>query len=236
MKTLAVALLIANVALFGWLYSRHVDRVTAAAVTREPLPRDAPPLTLVAEMEELPELKEPEPRPGPAVDQFSEVHEHVERADRCLDIGPFASVEARDRVRDWLREYIAVLNTRSETVRKRQFFWVYLEPTSEQAAQQNLSDLQQRGVEDYMLIRRGDLKNAISLGLFRSQDSVNRRLAELSEKGYKPVVVPRFETTDRFWIRAQLAEAYGSDLELPAELLGEAAARDIACDTVQAQL
>jgi len=156
----------------------------------------------------------------------------VPAADRCLDIGPFADSAARDRLRDWLREFVARLETRTEAVRQRQFFWVYLEPTSDESARQNLDDLRARGVTDYMLIRRGDLKNAISLGLFRSQDSVNRRLAEMTEKGYQPIVVPRFETSERYWVSAQLAAAHSERLELPESLVVDVPVRSIDCATL----
>ena len=117
-------------------------------------------------------------------------------------------------------------------MRQRRFFWVYLEPTTDEAAQANLDDLRNRGVTDYMLIRRGELKNAISLGLFRSQDSVNRRLAEMSEKGYKPVVVPKFETTEKFWLAAQLAAGNEDSLDIPSALLGTAEARPVSCQAL----
>ena len=67
------------------------------------------------------------------------------------------------------------------------------------------------------------MKNSISLGFFRSRDSVNRRLAELNEKGYKPVVVPRFETSDLYWLAARFAEPYAQVPEIPATLLGSSA-------------
>ncbi|MBK6660563.1 MAG: hypothetical protein IPG43_21595 [Proteobacteria bacterium] len=89
------------------------------------------------------------------------------------------------------------------------------------------------GIHDTLLIRRGDMKNSISLGFFRSQDSVNRRLAELNEKGYKPVVVPRFETSDLYWLSARLAEQYAEAPEIPATLLGSSAKqRTIACEAM----
>lgn len=232
MKVFGILLLVVNVVLVYWQYSAHVEDVTRAAMTHAPLPDDAATLMMLAEMDELPPLKTPAPDPDPAPTLFSEVYEHVKPADRCLDIGPFGDEVLRDRFRDWLRDYIAVLKTRVETVRTRQFFWVYLEPTTEATANQHIDDLKNRGFTDYMLIRRGNLKNAISLGLFRSQDSVNRRLAELSEKGYKPVVVPHFETTDQYWLTAQLAAAHSDTLELPESLLEEAKASEISCEAI----
>ncbi len=232
MKMLVIFLLVLNIALLVWQYSTHVDELTREAVTSNPLPANAPSLTMISELDELPPLKEPAPKPDLATTEYSEVHEHVKKSSLCLDIGPFAETAARDRLRDWLRDYIAVLTVRSVAVRKRQFFWVYLEPSSDATARRNLDDLIERGVTDYMLIRRGNLKNAISLGLFRSQDSVNRRLAELSEKGYTPVVVPRFETTDQYWITVQLAADHAEGLELPAALLGDAQSRTVTCEPI----
>jgi hypothetical protein len=231
-KRLVIALLVINVALVAWQYNRHVENMTRTAMTTKPIPDGAPSLTMLREMDALPAPKTPEPQPDPAPEGYVERHEHVPASQHCLEIGPFIDVTSRDLFRDWIRDYIAALTVRAETVRKRQLFWVYLEPSSDALAKRNLDDLIERDVTDYLLIRRGNLKNAISLGLFSSQDSVNRRLAELSEKGYTPVVVPRFETTDHFWIAAQLAKDYADGLDLPAPLLGDARAKDIGCESI----
>ncbi|MBK8958608.1 MAG: SPOR domain-containing protein [Proteobacteria bacterium] len=232
MKYLAIALLLANVGLVAWQYQTHVRELAQSSVEHEPIPADAAPLKLISELPAL-----PEPRVArnaaqpPAV--TADVNTDVVAADLCMDIGPFGDVPSRDAVRDWLRDYAAATYMRVETVRKRQFFWVYLEPSSDSAAQKNLAELHDRGIHDTLLIRRGDMKNSISLGFFRSQDSVNRRLAELNEKGYKPVVVPRFETSDLYWLSARLAEQNAEAPEVPATLLGSTAKqRTIACEAM----
>ena len=231
MKWLVIALLTANLAFFGWHYNQQVETAMREATVRKPPASTAPPLQLLAELGTLPAQKAGDgaSATAPTVAPTAEVHAHIPAADRCLDIGPFDDSAVRDRLRDWLREYVARLQTRAEAMRQRQFFWVYLEPTSDESAQQSLADLRAHGVTDYMLIRRGDLKNAISLGLFRSQDSVNRRLAEMTEKGYQPIVVPRFETSERYWVSAQLAAAHSERLDLPETLLGGTPVRSIDC-------
>ena len=83
-----------------------------------------------------------------------------------------------------------------------------------------------------MLVRNGDLKNAISLGLFRSQDSVTRRLEEMSEQGYKPVVVPKFEKTDQYWINASLAEGFEDVESIETELIAGVQILEVSCDSV----
>ena len=125
--------------------------------------------------------------------------------------------------------YAAMTFTHSESTRKGRLFWVYLESTSSDEAERNLNDLRASGVTDTLLIRRGGMRNAISLGLFRSQDSVNRRLAEMNEKGYTPIVVPRYETSEQFRVVARLAAGNEAFPTVPERLLGGAQVQDISC-------
>ena len=229
MKIFAIMLLVVNVGLLGWQYQRHVQTLARSQIVHEPPPSDAAPIKLVAELATLPALREALTAvvPPPVT---AEVQPDVVAADLCIDVGPFGDGPSRDQVRDWLHDYVAATYMRVQTVRKRQFFWVYLEPSSDSAAQKNLAQLHDRGVQDTLLIRRGEMKNSISLGFFRSQDSVNRRLAELNEKGYKPVVVPRFETSDQYWLAARLAARYTLAPAIPTSLLGTSAKQNtIAC-------
>lgn len=235
MRALAIVLLVVNVLAFAWQYHGHVEMRTREVLAHRqaPKPAEGPPLQLLSELDELPPLKAPEAAPAPSAVK-SDVRADVAAADACLDVGPFETAAARDAVATWLASYVASSHTRSEWLRTRRFFWVYLEPTdSKESARRNVAELAERGVKDYMLISRGDLENAISLGLFRSQDSVNRRLAELGEKGYKPVVVPRFETSERFFVSVQLAASATTVPELPPELLGEADAKPLPCADMQ---
>ena len=233
MKILAIVLLLVNVGLVAWQYQNHVQTLARSQVVHEPLPSAAAPIKLVAELSSLPPLRQTQPAavPSPVT---AEVQADVVAADLCVDVGPFADAAARDQVRDWLHDYVAATYMRAEAAPKRQFFWVYLEPSSDSAAQRNLAELHDRGIQDTLLIRRGEMKNSISLGFFRSQDSVNRRLAELNDKGYKPVVVPRFESSDWYWLAARLAEGYTEVPEIPATLLGSSAKqKTIGCEDMK---
>ena len=99
-------------------------------------------------------------------------------------------------------------------------------------AQQQLQDLQNKGVQDYLLIRRGGLTNAISLGLFSSLEAVNNRLSEMERKGYTPVVIPRFETRDEHWLRAELGAGFEDYSVVPADVIGEVKIGPIPCTAV----
>ena len=74
-----------------------------------------------------------------------------------------------------------------------------------------------RGIRDFRLISKGDLENAISMGLFSSQASVNRRLQELQKEGFKPVVVPYSDGKRAYWVDAEL----GGDSELVEQVFND---------------
>ena len=229
MKLFGIVFLLLNVVLLSWQYNLRVEEATRELIERPPMPAGIPKLVLLSELDVLPQLKVPGTEPAPAVTSESQVKADVEAADLCIEVGPFSNESARHGFTDWVGEFVAALHFRVETIRKRQLFWIYLEPKSDVEAEQRMADLRRRGVQDYMMIRRGGLKNAISLGLFSSQDSVNRRLAELNEQGYQAVVVPRYETTDRYWGTAQLAADSETLPEIPDELLGAAELAEIEC-------
>lgn len=242
MKALVVVLLLANIGYFGWQYNEHVREQTSRVRSISPLPSTTPHLKLIDELEQLPPLREESgvarqaDREGSStpqqIDITTEVLTYGDASDVCINAGPFSTGSDLSGFQAWLRSRAATIHTATETVRKRELFWLYLEADSESSAQQNLADLKSKGVQDYLLIRRGGLKNAISLGLFSSQASVNRRLAEMNRQGYKPVVVPRFETTNRHWIRANLAKGHEDITEAPAELLGTARLSEISCSEI----
>lgn len=236
MKWFAITLLVANVVFFGWQFNEHVRERTAAALGKPALPRGTPGLRLVSELAQLPARNANAPSAQrrsetntQAVDLTTELYSFANPSDRCIKVGPIEDDQELEKLRAWLRLAATVVHTRVETIRRRQYFWVYLEPVSRTEAQKSVSDLERRGVTDYRLIRRGGLKNAISLGLFRSQDSVNRRLAEITRQGYKPVVVPKFETVEHYWVRARMAEGFEDVSDVPEDLPGDLIFEPIDC-------
>ncbi len=238
MKWLAVAFLVANVLVYGSQLSKEVRE--SALVTKDirALPSTAPSLRLLSELSELPKQRAEAPNAQQSAGQSSnlstvdldpERNDLSEASESCVAIGPITKKQQLEILREWLRGRTSIVQTRMETVRERRFFWVYLESTTGAQAFQKLNDLERRGVTDYMLIRRGGLKNSISLGLFHSQDSVNRRLAEMSRQGYKPVVVPKFESTDHYFISATMAIGFEDIKLVPAEVLGDASIESRQC-------
>ncbi len=222
MRWLTILLLLGNVSLFGWQYyqylqGRMLQRLraqTEKAVV--PLPADVPSLRLLAEGDALPPLRQMRDQgekagedqtgsplaspPGPATSPPSSSPAAL-LSGSCYRLGPFTDAAAVDALEEDLRAQQFEVWRKRKEIQVRKLFWVYLEPMgSAEQARQKLAELRSKGVKDYMLIQRGNLKNAISLGLFSYQDTVNRRLAELAQEGYKPVVVPRYKTRKEIWL------------------------------------
>jgi len=108
---------------------------------------------------------------------------------------------------DWFKSRRASADLRHEDETGRQLFWIYLAPQDNRTeAMDTIQNLKDQGISDYRLIDRGNLENAISMGLFSSQASVNERLRELERRGYKPIVVPYYDNKRIYWVDVRLRQ------------------------------
>ncbi len=233
MKWACIALLLANIGYFGWEFNQELNRASAVLQT-QPKPVQGERLVLLQELEALPPLRnshvaaavpddtaqpsaeEPIPAVAPDLGKDVEivasqviegVNARFEEAGKCWIAGPVETREDAAEAAARLRQRGAIVRQRQQEQRERKRFWVYLEPLdSMEKAQEKLADLKEKGVEDYMLISGGNLKNAISLGVFSTQDSVNRRLKQLAERGFRPVVVPQYRPKTVFFVDFQLGD------------------------------
>ena len=133
----------------------------------------------------------------------------------CYTYGPIPDFKEATLLSDWLNTRSINHVQRKTNKQGKQLFWVYLAPQESRAlAEAAMRDLKKKGVRDLRLIRGGDLLNAISLGLFSSQASVNRRLNEIATKGYKAVVVPHAGEKQIHWFDVQIVQnsSYVNDL------------------------
>jgi hypothetical protein len=125
----------------------------------------------------------------------------------CFSYGPLAETTQVEELMSWFQEHKVTIKQRFETGEENQLFWIYLKPqASRDSAIQAIEELKSKGITDYRLIETGDLQNAISLGLFSTQASVNQRLNELKDKGYQPVVVPHRDAKAVYWLDIKLTD------------------------------
>jgi hypothetical protein len=123
----------------------------------------------------------------------------------CFSYGPFPDEWQKNDLLAWFEQRQIPVQQRLESEQEHKLFWIYLAPgNSRDSAMEAIEDLKMKGVTDYRLIETGDMRNAISLGLFSTQASVNRRLNELKDKGYQPIVVPHRGTQVVYWVDVKL--------------------------------
>ena len=125
----------------------------------------------------------------------------------CFTFGPIADENQALALQNWFENNSGRAYQRHTDEQGRQLFWVYLAPQeSREEAMATIRTFENKGVSDYRLIVKGNLQNAISMGLFSSQASVNKRLSELKKKGLKAVVVPYADGKRVYWVDAMLAD------------------------------
>lgn len=148
----------------------------------------------------------------------------------CASIGAFASAEEADKARQGIEGSGTQIRRRTEQeVATR--YWVYLDNQgSAELAKTRLAELAAKGVEDFLLNRTEDPKNAISLGLYNTPSSMKARVSALEGQGFRPAVQERHRTREVYWL----------DVAAPQEVLDRAKAAlsngpkviSVGCDTI----
>lgn len=131
------------------------------------------------------------------------------RGGPCLELGPIA---AADVLR--AEEAVAGLGSALKTQRRVDEparWWVYIPPlATRQSASQRVAELRKQGIEDSSLVSdESSWRNAISLGVFRSEEAANNRAENLRKRGVGGVqVAPREGASSRVYV--QLWDAPGA--------------------------
>ena len=113
----------------------------------------------------------------------------------CLEWGAFSGGDAARAARE-----LEPLGLGAKLAQRRQDevsgFWVYIPPlASRQAATQKAGEMKRLGVDEYFVVPDDPKwRNAISLGVFKTEDAAKARLEALSAKGVKSARVGARET------------------------------------------
>jgi hypothetical protein len=101
----------------------------------------------------------------------------------CVELGPIAAGDAV-RAEEAVSGIAAGLRVSQRRVDEAGRWWVFVPPlATRQAATQRIAELRRQGIEDSSLISDDpQWRNAISLGVFRSEDAANKRADELRKR------------------------------------------------------
>lgn len=130
----------------------------------------------------------------------------------CLTLGPLSADAPLEDMRAWLQRAGATVDVRSDERREVALYWVYFPlRTSREKAVAEVERLRGEGITDVIAVPKGDMANAISLGVFSITDSRDRRVKEMNQRGYQPSVAPRYRVKRATWV----------DLSAPLGILPE---------------
>jgi len=163
MRVLFVFLLLANLALAG--YALYVSRQANpdAALLNQQINADK--IRIIA-----PRPMVPPPRPKTA----------------CLEWGTFGAGELKP-AQAALEALQLGDQVSSHDVQVVAGFWVYIPPLKNRAeAERKIAELERLGIKDYYAVEgQGPMRNAVSLGIFKTEEAANSYLEGLQKRGVR---------------------------------------------------
>jgi hypothetical protein len=176
MRTLVLLLLLANLTLFAYIKLDSLSTGEGVRLSQQVQPEK---ITLLTP-QQVAAL-------GPA--KMSAL------ADVCVEWGPLTEGE-RTRALGTLEPLDLARLISQKKIEVIANYWVFIPPAANKAAaDRRLEELKAQGVRDIALIDSGAQRFAISLGVFRTEESAQARLATLQAQGVKTAKVgPRAQS------------------------------------------
>ena len=194
MRALFLVLLLANVGFFAWW--RYLSPPETVA-DRAPLARQIEPEKLkVVAPSALPPPAAPKPAAAPPAPA-------APVALKCIEWGSFTLADAprAEKALEPLALGVRLAQRRTEETAS---WWVYIpSQKNRQGALRKAEELRQLGVDEYFIMQEeGPQRWALSLGVFRSEDAAQARLAALRRQGVRTAQVGQRETVvPKVWLQ-----------------------------------
>lgn len=188
MRWIFLALLIMNLGYFGYSnFLRQPVYSDADPAVLNTAAQGGKPLVLLAEMAE-----EPAPR----------VNDEPQQPGVCWLAGPFSDADLAKNIRARMLALDIPVTEKSTRRLIKTEYWVYLPPLpNREKAMRKLRELQKRDIDSFV-VTDGELENAISLGLFSKEESVQAVVKSLKNKGYQAETKTLERTRETYWVMA----------------------------------
>ncbi len=118
----------------------------------------------------------------------------------CFKLGPYSVKLNAENSLSRTKGYGAVGNLYAEEKRERFRYWVLVPMRNKQAALKRIKKFKEKGIDDVYLIREGKKKDNISLGIFRERSIAKKRIQQLQELGFNPVVEKHYKVRSEYWL------------------------------------
>ena len=167
----------------------------------------------------------------PEVPDEPEVSPAQASIENCIRAEWFKASDAAYEMAAWLRARGATkIKVRQEEREAIKNHHVYIPPLASRAAASEVAEeLRRQGVSDIWIFREGARANGISLGVFRNERYMRRRVAEIEALGYAVVSAPNMKAVSEYVIEASLGEDRSAFDEVWKTAFPEQAIRTIDC-------
>ncbi|HET7767087.1 MAG TPA: SPOR domain-containing protein [Burkholderiales bacterium] len=188
MRIVFFLLLLANLVFFGWAYFGTGRTADEPQLMEQQLnPQEIRLLTpdQVAKLAaERAKAVADRPKPPPRAPVIA-----------CLELGAFNPIDA-PRVQQVLGPLALGSRLSQRRADEIASYWVYIPPLrSRQSANLKAAELKKLGVDDFFIVQEDPkFRLAVSLGVFKTEEAANARLAELRKKGVRTARVAPKET------------------------------------------
>lgn len=125
----------------------------------------------------------------------------------CYEVGPFSD---QKQLQKWLAS--EGIKDKPESFYKEEPFvssYLVYYPASETMAEskRNVTMLQNKGIEELWLFKKGEMMGAISLGLFKEKPHAEKLFQKLLNKGINVKITERFKSEQRLYTKVRQAVA-----------------------------
>ena len=131
----------------------------------------------------------------------------------CFAVGPLAGDYSEGavmgRVREWLQSRGGRVGLRTGRYHEISYYWVYFPPAgTSDAARERVRELTANAFGNAIVIPEGNMKNAVSIGVYGLRTALERDLTRLKTKGFEPEVRRVRRTGRSIWFTAQFPTGY----------------------------
>ena len=200
MRTLFLVLLLANAAFYAWWrYGGAGDAPDPAPLARQIEP-DKLKVVSPADLPPLSAAKKPAPAapPPPSAE-----------AAACLEWGSFTLADT-PRAEQALEPLALGPRLAQRRTEETAAWWVFIPAqANRQGALRKAAELKNLGVDEYFIVQEeGEHRWALSLGVFRSEEAAQARLATLRTQGVRTALVgPRETLVPKIWLQVKSVDA-----------------------------
>ncbi|OQW93272.1 MAG: hypothetical protein BWK79_11995, partial [Beggiatoa sp. IS2] len=189
---------------------------TVVPETKIPLSdSQSPPIALKAEIpveKTEPPVNDPSPPKKAEIKEIAVAEKEPQKKPEivmtCIEIGSYSQQAPAETSAQWFRQkhkdiQVNVERRKIPVVTQTK---VYLAPFKDRhEASLTQQRLTQQGIIDHALFVTNDSKNAISLGVYSSEDNAKKRVNQLKEKGYNNVKLELQQKNDtKYWLSVKI--------------------------------